>query len=77
MKFPEIPSKYDKKQRAVSKMPRLLFLLGGVLFLHAAPEGVHVDGAGVPGPAPPLLLLRHVVHVVGICGVNNSRIFTG
>lgn len=52
-------------------MPCLLFLLCGVLLLHVAPERVHVDGAVAPGPAIPLLLLGHVVHVVGICGVIN------
>jgi hypothetical protein len=29
-----------------------------------SPELVHVEGAGVPGAAPPLLLLRHVDDIV-------------
>merc|ERR1719319_1449181 len=37
---------------------------GGVLLLDVLPELVHVEGACVPGAAPPLLLLRHGDHLV-------------
>ena len=33
---------------------------------HLGPQPLHVDGPGVPGAAPPLLLLRHGRHIVRV-----------
>ena len=37
-----------------------------MLLLDLLPELVHIEDARVPGPAPPLLLLRHGVDKVGV-----------
>ena len=37
-----------------------------MLLLDLLPELVHIEDARVPGPAPPLLLLRHVVDIVRV-----------